>query len=230
MKTTLLLLSLLVYSGFSHAQNASWDSLRVPDVYPSRVELFRATPTTKKDIVLLGNSITFWGEWNLLLKSKRVRNQGIPGDTSFGLLRRLDEATRGKPAGIFILIGINDLGRNIPDTIILRNYKRMVHRIKEESPRTKIYLQTLLPTNETFEKLKNLYGKETNIAFINSQLKELAQLEGVIWVDLHSHFTDQEGRLKKEYTWDGVHLSLAGYQKWAEILDSNGYLKAKRLR
>lgn len=225
MKKAACLLLIMPFCSFS--QKAAWDSLYVPDVYGSRVEWFNASPHSKKDIVFLGNSITFWGEWSALLKSRHVQNRGIPGDTSFGVLRRLEEVINGKPAKVFILVGINDLGRNTPDSLILRNYTRMVRRIRNGSPNTRIYLQTILPTNDSFGKLKHLYHKEAAIAHINAKMKGIAMEEGVFWVDLHAHFTDSDGKLKKEYTWDGIHLTLAGYRKWAEVLDSGGYVKAK---
>src|SRR5690606_42060066 len=53
--------------------------------------------------------------------------------TSFGVIRRIDEAVRGRPSAIFILIGINDLGRNIPDSIIVRNHERIVRYIQTHS-------------------------------------------------------------------------------------------------
>lgn len=220
-----LVLILLLVVGSVKSQNVAWDSLTVPDVYPSRVELHRASPPGRKDIVMLGNSITFWGEWSFLLKSKRVKNQGIPGDTSFGILRRIDDAVKGEPRKIFILAGINDLGRSIPDTIILRNYERMVRRIKAISPRTQVYLQTILPTNESAGRVKHLYHKEANIAFINAEMKSMAAREGAVWVNLHTQMADEAGKLKKEYTWDGVHLTLAGYRAWADVLKKGGYLR-----
>jgi lysophospholipase L1-like esterase len=84
----------------------------------------------------------------------------------------------------------------------------------------------LLPTNETFNKLKHLYFKEDHIRYINQELKQIAQKENVFWVDLYSHFTDETGRLKREYTWDGVHLTLAGYRNWARVLHEGKFLKA----
>lgn len=227
MKSNLLLILTLSVQ-LAWGQTSSPDTARLPDIYDSRVELFKIGPASSKDIVLLGNSITFWGEWPLLIKNRHFRNQGIPGDTSFGVLKRLDEAVRNKPAAIFLMIGINDLGRNIPDSLIVRNIGRIVHRIKTSSPRTRIYLQSILPTNPSFDKLRHLYHKEKNVAFINARIKELAEREQLVFIDLHSHFTDQNGHLKAEYTWDGVHLTLAGYRKWVEVLDKLGYVRAKK--
>src|SRR5688572_25430872 len=131
----------------AYAQEVRWDSLHRPGNFKLKVEQFRSYPNSSKDIIFLGNSITAGVDWNELLQLKRVRNRGISGDISFGILERLDEITEGKPAKVFILIGINDISRNIPDSVILRNYKNMVQRIKQHSPRTKIYFQTLMPVN-----------------------------------------------------------------------------------
>lgn len=228
MKVILSFCLLLICGNFAFSQKATWDSLYVPDIYNYQVELFNSVKHSKKDIVFLGNSITFWGDWNELIQSKYIKNRGIAGDGTFGVLRRLDEVINGKPAKVFILIGINDLGKKMPDSVIARNYERIVRRIKSGSPATRIYLQSLLPTNDSFNKLKHLYGKEKNIAYLNSYMKQLAAKEQVTYVDLHSHFTDELGKLKKEYTWDGVHLTLAGYRKWVQVLDKGGYVKAKR--
>lgn len=207
-----------------YGQQVSWDSISRPEIYPSRVALMRTFSHTKKDIVFLGNSITFWAEWNELLGNRHVKNRGIPGDTSFGVLERLDEVTSGKPAKVFLLIGINDLARNIPADVLLRNFSRIIRRMKSESASTRIYIQTILPTNNSFNKLPNHCNKDALIRKLNSELLKLAQEEHVFFIDLYSHFADQTGKLKKELTWDGVHLTQEGYEKWADILKNGKYL------
>lgn len=207
-----------------YGQQVSWDSISRPEIYPSRVALMRTFRHTKKDIVFLGNSITFWAEWNELLGNRHVKNRGIPGDTSYGVLERLDEVTSGKPAKVFLLIGINDLARNIPADVLLRNFSRIIRRMKSESASTRIYIQTILPTNDSFNKLPNHCNKDALIRKVNSELLKLAQEEHVVFIDLYRHFADQAGKLKKELTWDGVHLTQEGYEKWADILKNEKYL------
>ncbi|MDQ6477155.1 GDSL-type esterase/lipase family protein [Dyadobacter sp. LHD-138] len=207
-----------------YGQQISWDSISRPEIYPSRVALMRTFRHTKKDIVFLGNSIIFWTEWNELLRNRHVKNRGIPGDTSYGVLDRLDEVTSGKPAKVFLLIGINDLARNIPADVLLQNFSRIIRRVKSESASTRIYIQTILPTNDSFNKLPNHCNKDALIRKVNSELLKLAQEEHVIFIDLYSHFADQAGKLKKELTWDGVHLTQEGYKKWADILKNEKYL------
>ncbi|GAB3925594.1 GDSL-type esterase/lipase family protein [Larkinella terrae] len=222
------LILLLIRSFTTLAQEAKWDSTIRPDIYKARVDLFRSLPHSRKDVVFLGNSLTFWADWSDMLGDTRYKNRGIPGDMTFGVLERLDEVIQGKPAKVFILIGINDLARNVPDSLIVRNYRRMVRRIKTGSPATRIYFQTLLPTNDSFQKLKSHYNKEQHIQTLNSALKEMAAAGQFEVIDLHPHFVDETGKLKKEYTWDGVHLTLAGNQKWVEVLSNGGYVKVRR--
>lgn len=204
---------------------AAWDSTYRPATYQVQVDQFRAYPNSKKDIVFLGNSLTAHPNWNELLESKRVRNRGISGDITFGVLERLDEVTEGKPAKIFLLIGINDVSRNIPDSLILNNYRKIVRRIKAESPSTKLYLQTLLPTNNKFTKFPRHYNREEHVFWLNNELKKLAAEERVTLIDLYPEFVDSEGRLVEAYTHDGLHLTHEGYKKWAEVLKKGGYLK-----
>ena len=208
----------------AQAQEIPWDSTARPEIYRTRVELFRTFPQSPQDIVFIGNSITFWADWNELTGSLSVKNRGIPGDITFGLLERLGDVVKGKPAKIFILIGINDLARNIPDDVIINNHLRMVRQIQSGSPATRIYLQTLLPTNRSFDKLKSHYNKEERIRAINRALHEMAASQGCTLVDLYTHFADSEGQLKQEYTWDGVHLTPAGYARWIEILREGNFL------
>lgn len=204
------------------AQKPQWDSTYRPGIYAMKVEQFRAFPNASSDIVFLGNSITDYTDWNELLQLKEARNRGISGDITFGVLERLDEVTEGKPAKIFILIGINDISRNIPDTVILGNYKKIIHRIKKESPGTKIYFNTLLPVNNSFTN-RDHFNKDEHILYVNDELKKLGALEKITVIDIYPHFLDAEKKLDKKYTYDGLHLDMEGYHKWSVILKP--YLK-----
>src|SRR5690606_34651148 len=133
-------------------------ALSRPDVYKFMVEQFRNLPVSKKDIVFAGNSITFWGNWSEMLDSRRIKNRGIPGEHTFGLLNRLDGIIEGKPHKIFIMIGINDLGKGLSDSVILRNWHDILDRVIRQTPKTKVYVQSILPTHPSFGLLKHLYG------------------------------------------------------------------------
>ena len=215
---------LLVYS-YTNAQTVAWDSTYRPKIYAEKVAAFNADPVKPGDIVFLGNSITAGADWKSLLNLPNAKNRGIGGDITFGVLERLDEVIKGKPAKVFVLIGINDISRNIPDDLILRNYKSIINRIQKGSKKTKIYFYTLLPVNASFEKFKNHYGKDEHILAINNEIRKFASERNVTVIDLYSHFIDEQKRLKPELTKDGLHLIPAGYQVWADVLNRGGYLK-----
>lgn len=211
-----LLFNMIV--SFASSQTAGFDTTYRPRTYKLQVEKFKSYPDSKEDIIFLGNSITAYINWNELLGLPMARNRGISGDTSFGILERLEEVIEGKPAKIFVLVGINDISRNFPDGLILRNYKKIITRIKSSSPETEIFFQTILPVNNTFTRYKNHYNKDEHIHAVNKGLKKIAKNEEITLIDLHPYFLDKEGRLDKKYTKEGLHLNAAGYKLWAEIL------------
>ena len=214
----LIVVFVTFFSFVSRSQQLKIDSTTRPGNFQLKTDQFRSFKNSSKDVIFLGNSITAGVDWNELLSLPQARNRGISGDVTFGILERLDEVIEGLPAKVFILIGINDVSRNIPDSLILSNYNQIVTRIKTGSPRTKIYIQTLLPVNNTVLPLKNHYNKDEHIKAVNEGLKSLALKEHVTCIDLHPHFMDAEGKLNKDYTIDGLHLNIKGYQVWAGIL------------
>lgn len=207
-----------------NAQTASWDSTFRPPAYKIKVEQFRSYKTSPKDFIFLGNSITANTDWSDLLGDIRAKNRGISADITFGVLERLSDVTKGKPAKIFLLIGINDVSRNIPDELIIRNYHRIISRIRSESPRTKIYFHTLMPVNHTFNKFPNHYGKDEHILLLNDAIRKMADNKNVFVIDLYPAFLDKDKRLIAEFTHDGLHLTAAGYQNWVGILRAGKYL------
>lgn len=206
------------------AAPAPWDSTYRPKIYPAKVAGFNADPITKNDIVFLGNSITAHADWAKLLDEPRAKNRGISGDITFGVLERLDEVVAGNPKKIFVLVGINDISRNIPDSLIIRNYHRIIARIRAGSPSTQIYFCTLLPVNASFKKFMNHYGKDEHILAINEAIKKLAAKKVAI-IDLYPHFLDDEQHLVAAYTEDGLHPNAAGYRVWIKLLKDGNYLE-----
>ena len=205
------------------AQTLPWDSTSRPGNFKAKLLEFKADPITKKDYVFLGNSITAGVNWSQLLDLPQAKNRGISGDITFGVLERLDEVIAGKPAKLFVLIGINDISKNIPDSVILGNYNKLISRVRKGSKKTQIYFYTLLPVNASFERFKNHYGKDDHILWLNAEIKKL-QAKKVEVIDLYPHFLDEQNRLKAELTKDGLHLIPSGYKVWAEVLKNGKYL------
>lgn len=215
----------LLFTFAANAQTGKWDSAFRPNNWELKVGEFKSFPSSSKDIIFLGNSITAGIDWMELLGRTDVRNRGISGDITFGVLERLSEVTEGRPSKVFILIGINDISRNIPDSIILSNYQKIIERIKKESPSTKIFFQTLLPVNNEFTQFKNHYNKDEHILLVNDELKKLAAKEKIGLINLYPHFLNADKKLDKKYTIDGLHLNAEGYKVWKDILIKGDHLE-----
>jgi lysophospholipase L1-like esterase len=225
MKITLLLLS-LVFTSSAFAQTKTYDTLpNMPEHYVARYQLFQKEPVATGRIIMVGNSITEGTNWKVLLKDTTVINRGISGDVTFGVLNRLKEITDRKPSKLFLLIGVNDLSRNTPDEVIIENIFNIVGKIHSQSPATAIYVQSILPTNDSNKNLHKAFsGKGEHVKTINAQLKKYAEKLKYTYVDLYSTFLDADGRMDSKFTYDGLHLNATGYDHWIEILKKEKYL------
>ena len=87
--------------------------------YQQRITHSKTLRQTGGDIIFLGNSITDGAEWNELFGDSHIKNRGISGDFTAGVISGLDEVTNREPVKVFPLIGANDLSRNIsPDRVV----------------------------------------------------------------------------------------------------------------
>jgi len=189
--------------------------------YYDRKSHFESLNDTDNEIIFLGDSITHLCEWTELFQHPRIKNRGIGGDRTDGVLLRLDEIVSSRPNNIFIMIGINDLGYGIKVTDIASNYEKIVKHILSKSPNTQVYLQSVLPINE---KLYNFFykkAKATNadIIKLNKHLKNLGTKFRVHYIDLSSHFIDDKNQLDKQFSSDGLHLNGKAYLVWKNAIE-----------
>lgn len=188
------------------------------ELYYQRASLFDTLGTNPSSIVMLGNSLTHGCEWHELLGNPNVVNRGINGDIAEGIDLRLDGILRGRPAKIFLLCGVNDVSHDLSADSIASAVEAIVGRIKRESPKTKVYLQSLLPINNSFGRYKRIFGKEQTIRDINALLEAYAAKNDITWINLYPAFADEKGNLRSDLTNDGLHLLGPGYIIWREIL------------
>jgi lysophospholipase L1-like esterase len=196
------------------------DTIKKPDFGPyylHRVEHFRTLPNDKGEIVFLGDSITDGAEWGELTQNLLCKNRGISGDNTAGVYYRLDEVTESKPARIFIMIGVNDLASGLTVENIMINYTRIIDVIKEQTPKTEIFIQSVLPVNGSFTGFKNHTNKTEQIIDLNTRLNKLALEKGCTYIDLFTPFAS-DNKLKKEFTEDGLHVNGEGYLLWYSII------------
>ena len=219
MKTSLIqnylfFFSLLLGSFSSFSQENKFGTY-----YNQRLSLFEKMPDTKDEIIFLGNSITDGGEWCELLGNPKVKNRGISGDTTDGVLFRLNEVTRSKPAKVFLLIGVNDLSKGVSKDTVYSNICRIAQKIRKDSPKTQVYVQSILPVNESFGLFKNHTNKTADVLWVNAQLKTWCEKEQVQYVDLYGRFKNPDSELlNPQLTNDGLHLTGDGYLLWVEII------------
>lgn len=214
MKKILFIIVTLLVSLMSSAQERKYSTF-----YEQRATLFEELPVTSKDIIFLGNSITNGGEWGELFNNKNVKNRGISGDICMGVYDRLGAILKGKPAKIFLLIGINDISRGTSADTIVYRIGMIVSKIRKESPKTKLYLQSVLPVTDHYKMFGGHTAHWQEIKEMNDGIKSLADKENLTYVDLYSSFVDEQtGKMNIDYTNDGLHLLGKGYMKWVEIV------------
>lgn len=160
-------------------------------------------------IVFVGDSIT--QDFNVYeyFQDHQVYNRGIGGDTSLGLLDRLDESIFDlKPKKVFLQIGTNDL--ELLDggvQAIFNRIKEVVEQIGLFDESIEVYLVSVYPVNPSIDKMT--VGKRNNqdILALNELL---SQIEGVTYINFFDQLV-KDGKLNPEYTLEGLHLNQKGY-------------------
>lgn len=147
-----------------------------------------------------------------------IYNRGIGGFVSRELLEVLDVCVLDlKPSAVFINIGTNDLSdSSIPISELMENYDKIISRIEAAVPDVKIYLMAYYPVNyeaaaeDMKECLKVRSNEKINAA--NAEVKKLAEKHGQRYIDINANLKDDLGRLKAEYTIEGLHINEDGYR------------------
>jgi len=196
----------------------------IPEHRPVRLAQFEKEPIVTGKIMFLGNSITEMGDWKKVTGDTTVINRGIGGDITFGVLKRLKDVTDRKPSKLFILLGINDIGKDIPDAVIADNYLKIVKEIHTKCPETKIYVQSVLPVNATLPRFPQHYDKEEHVLAVNKLLRANARIGNYTFIVIFHLFVDSNQRLDSRYTIEGLHLKPEAYPIWVDYLKKQGYL------
>lgn len=178
--------------------------------YERRCSQFNEFPVLSDGIVFLGDSLTDEARWNEIFPGLKTFNRGVSADRTEHVLARLDQITKAKPYMIFIMIGTNDLRYGVKQETIISNYRKILTLIKNKSPKTTIFVQSLLPRRAEFQE---------RIESINDELFLLSKESDCAYINLYSAFLDKDGSIKNEYSNDELHLLGAGYLKWKELIE-----------
>ncbi|WP_332989485.1 SGNH/GDSL hydrolase family protein [Microcoleus sp. A006_D1] len=181
--------------------------------------------------VLAGDSLSMWFPTKLLPPDRIWLNQGISGETSVGLLKRLQLFDRTVPDTVFVMIGINDLLRGASDEGILDNQRQIIRDLRWAHPKAQVVVQSILPHSgeqATWENRDRLLAiPNSRIRAINRRLQEIATSENVLYLDLQPLFADADGNLPTELSTDGLHLNDRGYLVWRSALQMFGQMQLK---
>lgn len=182
--------------------------------YQHRVELFKNLSAAARpgSIVFLGDSQIEQCEWRELFgDSLPIVNRGIVGDGSRGVFERIGPILESKPAKIVLWLGVNDLifGNSIEASI--GQFGLLFEKMSGQN----VVVLSVLPVNSEVRKIP---VPNDDIRKMNEKLAELAAAQNWPFVNLNPRMADQNGRLKKEFTLDGIHLNGAGYAEIGAIL------------
>jgi lysophospholipase L1-like esterase len=174
--------------------------------------------TPKGKIVFLGNSITEGFDLKSAFPVSNPVNRGINSDHLDGVLQRLDTSVvLLQPSQLYILLGINDIGRGDPDSLIISRYRTMLQKLTGSLSSVKIYLTSILPVSEKWSNCP-----KEKIMRINREISQLSQEFQCSWLDIRKSFADENGYLNQNLSHDGLHLNQTGYDIWINKLKKLG--------
>jgi lysophospholipase L1-like esterase len=182
-------------------------------LYNIKQSIFEVLPNDSNEIIFLGNSLIDYCDWNELFQKSNIKNRGIEGDFVIGVIDRLNEIVESRPKKIFLMIGTNDLGHNRTITQILSDYERLIKLIKEKTPETELYIQSILPTYNDPKR------KNRDIIEINKSLLRLSAEYSATYINLFDILKTSNGKLNPDYSFDGLHLNGQGYLLWKNELE-----------
>jgi len=165
------------------------------------------------NILFLGHSLIEFFDWQGRFPAHTCANLGVAGETTEGLLARLERIIEANPGAdlIFVMTGINNIAMDDPD--FSGAYREIIERLSSGYPAAKIFVHAVLPVLVDF--IENKSVLQVNVA-----LENLARDTGVEFIDLYRRFVDERGLPVREYLLDdGIHLSSKGYEVWAGVLE-----------
>lgn len=177
--------------------------------YTERVTLFATLPPIPGGVAFVGDSLTDAMRWSEAFPSRRVRNFGVNADTVQGVVNRIDQVIAAEPAQVFIMVGTNDIAAGRTSDEIAGGYATLLDRLKEGLPHARIYVQSVLPREAP---------RDGVVREVNARLAVLARDRGAEYIDLHSRFAVEGGRIDPRVTLDDLHLAGEGYARWREVI------------
>jgi lysophospholipase L1-like esterase len=181
--------------------------------YALQLGMYDLFTSTRADVVMLGNSLTYNANWNEILNRSNIANRGIASDITSGYLHRLDYVYRLHPLICFIEGGINDLYSNDSAAHIAANVMCIVDSLRSHG--IVAVIQSTLCVAATYPRARE---KNRQVVLLNELLRRLALERAVEFLDINI-LVSVNGFLRKDLTPDGIHLNARGYSLWAQEIE-----------
>jgi lysophospholipase L1-like esterase len=185
--------------------------------YQDMVASFNDSEIDTSTIVFLGNSLI--EHFNLSqFNNPHIVNRGISGDFTEGVITRMDGIITRHPKKIFLEIGINDLIEKIALKTIGNNYEIILEKIIKVSPKTQIFIHSLLPTKLHGSIITSANNINQRVMEFNNMLLNLSEKYHCTYIDTWSHFATKDNSMNPSLTDDGIHLTPEGYKIWVAVI------------
>ena len=167
--------------------------------------------TEKIKIVMIGDSITYGGNWNDLFPTITIENRGVSGNKTEDILKRMEPILALKPHKAFVMAGINDIYGGLSINIIFKNYINIINLLQNQN--IIVYIQSTLECSryycgDNIEKVRAL----------NNKLTVYADGQKITYININDALTSEKDGLISDYTNDGTHLLDKGYLIWSKTI------------
>lgn len=194
---------MLIENNYSNEQSSNYRNQK------SQFDILSHKPAK---IMMLGDSIIESGHWNELLQRSDIINRGLSGDTTIGIIHRLDNINPGIEKTL-IMIGINDISRGKEADEIFTSYRQMLSILKKKNITPIIHSTLYVGAN-------NPWFYNTKVTELNRLLAEYAMHHNILYIDINKVLAP-EGFLDDRYSEDGLHLNGDGYRQWARVIEQS---------
>src|SRR5215467_2439827 len=158
-----------------------------------RRDIFALSKLDSAAVVMLGDSITEAAPWDELTSCRSIVNRGIGGDTTAGVLGRLEGVFKLRPRAVFLMIGVNDIALGVALEQTLANYRSILDRLGAANLHTSVAY--VLPVSRSYVKWRS----NGAIANLNQSIDSLiAGRPYTSAIDLRPLVSDDHGYLRED--------------------------------
>lgn len=215
-------LLLLAYTGAIENASPSMAAVKKIEKYYKRQHerIMKRAREGPIDLLFIGDSLTeHWLDdgkeaWGSAFGKWKPGNFGLSGDTTYGVLWRIDHGALDglHPRVVVLMIGTNDLSVGETAETTAANIEKVVRKIKQKLPDTTILLLGILPRGRAADPVRD------SLVQVNSIIAKLDNGKDVLFLDIGKQFLSDRNEVTAEIMPDSLHLSSKGYQIWADAL------------